>query len=310
MKRTPKRQKPIRSKVDFHISYIGCTIRIELSENRAPMLRIESLGFAYGEERVLDQVSFESERGSFTSLVGASGCGKSTLLRLVAGLKSPTTGSIEIAASGAALDTGSQLASEDHLAALNSSIGFVFQHPTLCPWLTALANVELPLKLRGVSKSDRRQQATAALDLVGLQAADVRKLPSQLSGGMQMRTSLARSFVTKPTLMLMDEPFAALDEVLRQQLCETTLRLWRREHWTTLFVTHNVAEAVFVSQRVHILAGSPATIVKTVEVPLGDRTPELRLAPDYLKMVSEVSRALRDAVEATSGESEELGAGH
>lgn len=180
-----------------------------------------------------------------------------------------------------------------------ATVGFVFQKPTLCPWLSAVSNVELPLKMRGVSRIERRSRAMEALQLVGLQPHDTKKLPSQLSGGMQMRTSLARAFITQPSLMLMDEPFAALDEVLRQQLCETTLRLWRREHWTTLFVTHNVSEAVFLSQRIHILAGSPASIVKTFEIPLEERNPDLRSAPEYLHLVSEVSRELRAAVESS-----------
>jgi len=135
---------------------------------------------------------------------------------------------------------------------------------------------------------------------VGLQrSADALKYPHQLSGGMQMRVSLARALVAKPRLMLMDEPFSALDEVLRQQLAETCLELWERESWTTVFVTHNVSEAVFLSQRIHILAGKPARIVDTVDVPFGERSRELRATDDFARLVASVSQRLRHAVEAS-----------
>lgn len=250
-------------------------------EKNVPMLRIRDLRFSFREETVIQGLNIQCDRGEFASLLGASGCGKSTLLRLIAGLKQPCSGSI---------DRG--CGNED------ASLGFVFQNPTLCPWLTAVGNVQLPLKLRGVPSHERQTQALEALELVGLGLVDTQKLPCQLSGGMQMRVSLARAFVTKPTLLMMDEPFSALDEVLRQQLCETTLELWRRETWTTVFVTHNVAEAVFLSQRIHILAGKPASIVETIEVPFVERTAALRLSAEYLALVSKVGHKLRAAVEA------------
>ena len=161
---------------------------------------------------MLQDVSFEVDEGDFVTLLGASGCGKSTLLRLVAGLLTPTHGEIEV---GTSKD-----------AASRSEVGFVFQKPTLCPWLNVLQNVGLPLALRKHVTQQRRTVCDEAIDLVGLHPRDAAKYPSQLSGGMQMRASLARAFVTTPQLMLMDEPFSALDEVLRQQLAETdrTLR--------------------------------------------------------------------------------------
>ena len=133
--------------------------------------------------------------------------------------------------------------------------------------------------------------------MVGLSVRDKRKLPRQLSGGMQMRVSLARAFVTRPKVMLMDEPFSSLDEVLRQQLCETCLQLWQREAWTTVFVTHNVSEAVFMSQKVFILAGRPATIVDVIEVPFETRIGDLRVSAEFIRLVTDVSQRLRRAVE-------------
>ncbi len=246
-----------------------------------PLLKINRLNFSFGEERILKDLNVECARGEFASLLGASGCGKSTLLRLIAKLKNPTSGEISF---------------EGDLK--EKPFGFVFQQPTLLPWLSAVDNVALPLKLSSAMPSNRRAVAAEALELVGLNANDQKKTPSQLSGGMQMRVSLARAFVAKPALMLMDEPFSALDEVLRQQLCEATLKLWKSEGWTTLFVTHNVAEAVFLSQRIFILAGKPATIVDVIEVPFVDRTPELRASPEFMELVAKVGVRLRELVES------------
>lgn len=256
-----------------------------------PRLVIQGINFSFRQDSVLRDVNFRVEHGEFVALLGASGCGKSTLLRLLAGLLQPTRGSISNAADQANADgTG-------------STASFVFQKPTLCPWLTVLQNVELPLRLRGVARAERLQVCHDAIRLVGLSEQDCRKMPRQLSGGMRMRVSLARAFVTKPQLMLMDEPFSALDEVLRQQLTETCLDLWQRESWTTVFVTHNVAEAVFLSQRIHILAGKPATIVDTIEIPFLERDRKLRTSAEFIRLVAEVSERLRQAVEQGTLES-------
>lgn len=261
-----------------------------------PQIGVRDVAFSFGQENVLEDVSFTAKRGDFVALLGASGCGKSTLLRLIAGLLEPTSGRITISNEGQIPQDseGSKTSSQS-----KPEVGFVFQKPTLCPWLTVAQNIALPLGLRGVSQAEQTRVASTAVESVGLQRSDAEKFPYQLSGGMQMRVSIARAFVTKPQLMMMDEPFSALDEVLRQQLAETCLQLWRQESWTTVFVTHNVAEAVFLCRTVHILAGKPATIVDSIKVPFDHRDVSLRTSPAYLTLVSEVSQRLRDAVEAT-----------
>lgn len=254
-----------------------------------PLLELDRVRFSFGEERVIEDVSLRIERGGFVSILGASGCGKSTLLRIMAGLAQPTDGEIRFVPDWELTNGAGDV---------STNASFVFQKPTLCPWLTVQQNIELPNRLQQISKQVRTKNALEAIRLVGLSELDKNKLPNQLSGGMQMRVSLARAIVTKPSLILMDEPFSALDEVLRQQLTETCLELWRRESWTTVFVTHNVAESVFLSQRIHILAGKPATIVDTIDVPFVDRTRELRASAEFQKLVANVSQRLRVAVES------------
>ena len=243
-------------------------------------IRAANLQFSYGSEPVLQDVNLSCERGEFVSILGASGCGKSTLLRIFAGLRQPSSGDIDVP----------------------DDTGFVFQKPTLCPWLRVVDNVALPARLRGVSRDTRRSNALESLNLVGLTERDATKLPHQLSGGMRMRASLARALTTKPRVMLMDEPFSALDEVLRQQLSEVCLEIWNREQWTTVFVTHSVSDAVFMSQRIYILAGKPATIVDRIEVPFVDRDAALRLSPEFAGLVAQVGQRLRSAVESAPAE--------
>ena len=243
-----------------------------------PQLSCKDLSFSFGADLVLADVNLQCERGGFVSVLGASGCGKSTLLRLIAGLLQPAAGAVLVEPSAA-------------------TASFVFQQPTLCPWLSVSKNVRLPLELRGISRDEAGHRADEAIQLVDLRPEDGRKLPRQLSGGMQMRASLARALVTQPEIMLMDEPFSALDEVLRQQLSETCLDLWRQESWTTVFVTHNVAEAVFMSQQIYILAGTPSTVVERIDVPFSQRNQDLRVSSDFVAFVSDVSQRLRSAVE-------------
>ena len=188
-------------------------------------VRSVSKVFANG-VRALADVSLDVREGEFLSVLGPSGCGKSTLLRLIAGLTEPTTGAI------------------DWSAGKRRNLGFVFQEPTLMPWATALANVALPLKLRGTARSEREARAAQALVNVGLKGFE-RVWPRELSGGMKMRVSLARALVVEPRLLLMDEPFAALDEITRHRLNDDLLELWQKSGVTVVFVTHSVFESVY-----------------------------------------------------------------
>jgi NitT/TauT family transport system ATP-binding protein len=233
---------------------------------------------------VLDRLSLEVGAGEFVSLIGPSGCGKSTLLRLIAALSPVTSG--EVLVDGRPPARGQR------------ETAFIFQDPTLLPWLTVQGNIEVPLRIRGVVRAERRQQADKLLQLVRL--ADVRdRYPRQLSGGMKMRVSVARALVQSPRLLLMDEPFGALDEMTRHHLNEELLEIRRAENWTAFFVTHSVAEAVFLSSRILVLAANPGRVVADVAVPFGyPRDAGLRGRGDYHALVDEVADLLRRGEEA------------
>ncbi len=247
----------------------------ELSVNVAKV----EMQFASGQLGVRD-VNLAVQRGELISLVGPSGCGKSTLLRMIAGLMAPTAGTLSV-------QVGS---------ANDSRTAFVFQDSNLLPWRTVFDNIRLPLELRGVPFDQQKVAVENSLKLIGLKPDDATKRPRMLSGGMRMRVSLARALVTQPELLLLDEPFAALDDLLRQLLNEELLRIWTEQHWTGLFVTHNVAEAVFLSQRVLVMSKSPGTFIADIAVPFAHpRDPELRSTPEFAKLTGEVSRRLREA---------------
>ena len=232
----------------------------------------------------LSGVDFSLSAGEFVSLVGPSGCGKSTLLRLVAGLLPVAPATLTIAG----LDPKASRGGEHRC-------GFVFQSPTLLPWRSVEANLTLPLELEGVPHARSREIAADWLSRVGL--SDFAKAyPAQLSGGMRMRVSIARALASRPQILLMDEPFAALDDLTRGRLQEEVLALREREGFTTLFVTHNVSEAVFLSDRVLVLSARPARVVGTVTVPFGARRdPDLRGEPEFGHLVRAATHLLREA---------------
>ena len=248
------------------------------------VLRGVTKRFASGLE-ALGGVDLAVARGEFLSLLGPSGCGKSTLLRIVAGLSEPTSGSCVL-----------NLGGKDGDATPTGHIGFVFQDPTLMPWSTVLGNVELPLRIKGHVGSAERDRAAAALRAVGL-AGFERSYPHQLSGGMRMRVSIARALVTDPELLLLDEPFAALDEITRMALNDDLLRLWEAHRPTILFVTHSVFESVYLSTRIAVMAPRPGRIVADLPVGLAQsRDRAVRTSPAYVAMCETVSGALAVAM--------------
>lgn len=228
----------------------------------------------------LDDLHLDCPAGSFTSIVGPSGCGKSTLLRCISHLQPTTAGQLQLQT-----DSG------------DPRIAFVFQDPTLLAWRNVIENICLPLELDGQPRASRQVQAQSMLAQVGLTAADGGKFPEMLSGGMRMRVSLARALVQTPEVMLLDEPFAALDDISRQQLNEELLRLWQARQCTTLFVTHNVSEAVFLSERVLVMSRQPGRIVAEIKIDLPyPRRADLRETPEFVALTGTVGRSLREAL--------------
>jgi NitT/TauT family transport system ATP-binding protein len=223
----------------------------------------------------LDAVSTDIEKGDFIALLGPSGCGKSTLLRLIAGLEKPSEGQIT-------WQDGPPKPGE---------IGFVFQDSTLMPWASAAENVFLPLKLRRKSRASTQAEVAAALAQVGL-ADFANSKPAALSGGMKMRVSIARALVSKPKLLLMDEPFAALDEFTRHRLQEDLRGLWRRSGKTIVFVTHSIYEAAYLATRVLVMSARPGRIAASIDCKIGDIA-DRRTAPDYVALVKRLSDMLR-----------------
>jgi NitT/TauT family transport system ATP-binding protein len=252
------------------------TARARAASVRAmPMARFSQVAKTYANGvQALEGFSLDVVEGEFLTLIGPSGCGKSTALRLLAGLDAPSAG--EVAWRGAPPE-----------------IGYVFQDPTLMPWASAFANVWLPLRLKGVSRAAARERVEAALDLVGLRDFAAAK-PRELSGGMRMRVSIARALVTGPQMLLMDEPFAALDEITRFRLNDELLALKARLGCTLVFVTHSVFEAVYLSSRVVVMTGRPGRVAASI--PVEEKLPRseaFRTSVRYAETAREVSAALR-----------------
>lgn len=216
-------------------------------------LSVNSVSKTFGSFLALDRISLHVEKGEFICVVGASGSGKSTLLRIIAGLTPATSGSISL--EGVDIkDPGSDR-------------GMVFQTYTLFPWMTVLNNIAFGLKLKGIPKSERLEQAWYYLDIVGLNAF-AQAYPKQLSGGMKQRVAIARALANQPKVLLMDEPFAALDAQIKEMLQQFLLTIWQRTGTTILMITHDVEEAVFLSQRIYVLSSSPGSVRKEVPVML------------------------------------------
>jgi NitT/TauT family transport system ATP-binding protein len=253
----------------------------------APVVAVRGVTkrFASGLE-ALGGIDLLVARGEFVSLLGPSGCGKSTLLRIVAGLSEPTAGDCRV-----------HIAGQKPGPVPAGRIGFVFQDPTLMPWSTVAGNVDLPFRIAGRVRSAERDRVAAALRAVGL-AGFERSYPHQLSGGMRMRVSIARALVTGPDLLLLDEPFAALDEITRLALNDDLLRLWEEHRPTILFVTHSVFESVYLSTRIAVMTARPGRIAADLPVPLPQpRQRAVRADPAYAAMCERVSAALAAAMQ-------------
>lgn len=250
-----------------------------------PVIEVEDLSLTFetadGPVYALSEVNLSVKAGDFVSFIGPSGCGKTTLLRVIADLERQTAG--RIAVNGVSPEE----------ARLGRAYGYVFQAPALYPWRTVERNVMLPLEIMGMSAGERKERAGRYLDLVNLKGFE-KKFPWQLSGGMQQRVSIARALSFEPDLLLMDEPFGALDEITRDHLNEQLLRLWERTGKTVVFVTHSIPEAVFLSSKIVVMSPRPGRIIDVIDCNLpSDRTLDIRESKDFAEIAHRVREGLR-----------------
>lgn len=261
---------------------------VALSAAGRPVVQLRGVGKRYSNGTLaVAGVDLDLRAGEFASLLGPSGCGKSTVLRMIAGLGEASAGRIDW-----------PTAQHDWRGQPMRDVGFVFQEPTLMPWATALQNVMLPLRLEKVASRAASDRAAAALDAVGL-GSFLNAYPRELSGGMKMRVSIARALVTEPRILLLDEPFAALDEITRHKLNDDLLALWAKAGFTVLFVTHSVFESVYLSQRIVVMAARPGRIIADVaiEAPF-PRDAAFRTSVAYAEACKVVSARLAEAIGA------------
>lgn len=264
---------------------LGSTMTSSAAASTPPAVEARDLSLVFetdsGPVQALSQIDLTIRPGEFVSLIGPSGCGKTTLLRVIGDLEAATAGSITVKGMS------------PREARLKRSYGYVFQAPALYPWRSVARNVALPLEIMGYPKAERRQRVEAGLDLVNLTGFGD-KFPWQLSGGMQQRASIARALSFDPDLLLMDEPFGALDEIVRDKLNEQLLRLWDRTGKTVVFVTHSIPEAVFLSTRIVVMSPRPGRVhdIVTCDFPR-DRTLDIRETPEFLRVAHRVREGLR-----------------
>ena len=252
----------------------------------APVIDTRKLSLVFetadGPVNALSEVDLRVDEGDFVSLIGPSGCGKTTLLRVIADLEQPTSGTLSVNGTTA-----------EH-ARLERQYGYVFQAPALLPWRTVEKNLTLPLELMGMPASERRERAKNYLALVNLSGFE-RKFPWQLSGGMQQRVSIARALSFEPKLLLMDEPFGALDEIVRDHLNEQLLALWNKTQKTVVFVTHSIPEAVFLSTKIVVMSPRPGRILDVISCDFPrSRTLDIRETPEFAAIAHRVRQGLRD----------------
>jgi NitT/TauT family transport system ATP-binding protein len=263
------------------------TEMVETTTSASPnrVIDIENLSLTFetndGPVHALSDIDLKIEEGDFVSFIGPSGCGKTTLLRVIADLEQPTAGSITV----------NGVSPEE--ARLNRAYGYVFQAAALYPWRTIAKNVALPLEIMGLSAAEQRERIARNMELVNLTGFE-KKFPWQLSGGMQQRASIARALAVEPDLLLMDEPFGALDEIVRDHLNEQLLQLWAKTNKTVVFVTHSIPEAVFLSTKIVVLCPRPGRIYDVIESDLPrDRNLDIRETPEFLKIAHRVREGLK-----------------
>ena len=269
---------------------VAAAPRLKPDDGKAPAasaaIEISGLSLSFdtadGPVQALSEVDLRISRGDFVSFIGPSGCGKTTLLRVVADLERPTGGAIRVNGMS------------PHEARAGRAYGYVFQAPALYPWRTVARNIALPLEIMGFSRAEREARVAKGLELVNLSGFGA-KYPWQLSGGMQQRASIARALSFDPDLLLMDEPFGALDEIVRDMLNQQLLRLWEVTGKTVLFVTHSIPEAVFLSTRIVVMSPRPGRICDVIECNFPrDRTLEIRETPEFIAVANRVRRGLRE----------------
>jgi NitT/TauT family transport system ATP-binding protein len=260
---------------------------VEKQNSASPdrVIDIDSLSLTFetndGPVHALSDIDLKIDEGDFVSFIGPSGCGKTTLLRVIADLEQPTAGSITV----------NGVSPEE--ARLNRAYGYVFQAAALYPWRTIARNVALPLEIMGLTKAEQQERVARNMELVNLTGFE-KKYPWQLSGGMQQRASIARALAVEPDLLLMDEPFGALDEIVRDHLNEQLLQLWAKTNKTVVFVTHSIPEAVFLSTRIVVLCPRPGRIYDVIESDLPrERTLDIRETPEFLKIAHRVREGLK-----------------
>ncbi|GFE63966.1 ABC transporter ATP-binding protein [Litoreibacter roseus] len=256
-----------------------------MSEANSPVIRAHALDLTFqtadGPVHALKDVNLEIAKGEFVSFIGPSGCGKTTFLRCVAGLEQPTGGTISV--NGMTPDEARQA----------RAYGYVFQAAGLYPWRTIGRNISLPLEIMGYSKADQKDRVSRVLDLVELSGFE-RKYPWQLSGGMQQRASIARALAFDADILLMDEPFGALDEIVRDHLNEQLLALWARTEKTIGFVTHSIPEAVYLSTKIVVMSPRPGRITDVIDSPLPKERPlDIRDSPEFIEIAHRVRDGLR-----------------
>lgn len=256
----------------------------ELSSH--PLIRLENAYKSFeGGHLVFENLSLSIQPGEFVSIIGPSGCGKSTILKLIAQLEQPTSGIVS-----------TPFTNGHH----SGNVAYVFQEPTLMPWSNVFDNVWLPLRLNGLSRSQAAPAVYEALEVVGLEDFAT-ALPKQLSGGMRMRVSIARAFVTKPRVLLMDEPFAALDEISRSRMADDLLKTWESSGASIVHITHNVSDAVYLSQRVLVMTNRPTRVFQDTPIHLPyPRQESLRLSMPFIEQVSQLGAALSNASHAAN----------